>query len=143
MGRIVFGWPLLLTAHAVSTAVFLVLSIVAVATRPTLDAVFVGFCTTAFGIGFLGLLAGFVRALSASRYQDVSLIGVFFLGENAAPKKIRNGFLAILALQTLIAIGVAVQAPFSPLAFAVLVPQLGFGLLALHGGFLGVFPAKP
>ena len=142
MRRLVLGLPLFLFIGVASTIAFVGISIAALISQPIFEPAFVVFCSVAFLVGLVAFCAGFVSAISASRYQEISLFGVFFLAENAAPKKIRNQYAAVVVAQTIVGVAVAAQGLFSPLAFAALVPQLGFGLMAIHGGFLGEFPAK-
>lgn len=131
----------LVRADAVGTAAF-VLSATAAAVflRPTVQApavvvaggLFVGGCA-AFGWGFLA-------AVRRSRTETIELSSLFFLKESA-PAPVRRALLVLLAVQVVTAIVTASVRPFTSLAFGVLAPVWGLGLVTLWAGRYGRFPA--
>jgi hypothetical protein len=96
---------------------------------------FVGGCAT--------FLWAYAIALSRSRYETLTMAGVFFLADRVAPQRVTRGFRLLLAIQVVVALVVAGTRPFTALAFAVLVPMLGLGNMALWGARYGTFPPKP
>ncbi len=135
--------PILLKLNTALSLVFGVFSVVALWHRPSLDGAYVGFCLLVFLVGLIALVAALIIAISASRFKQISLAGVFFLGHGAADASTRNWFIGLLCFQTVVSIAVAVAAPFSSIVFAVLVPQVGFGLMGLQGALHGKFEPLP
>jgi len=82
-------------------------------------------------------------AIGRSRYEVVTMGGVFFLGDQVAPARVTRTLRLLLAAQVVVAVAVAAVRPFTALAFGVLVPMLGLGLMALWGARHGRFRAKP
>jgi hypothetical protein len=68
--------------------------------------------------------------------------GVFFPGSDVVPAPAVRVLRLCLLAQVVVAVAAAAVRPFTPAAFAVLVPMLGIGLMALYGARYGRFPAK-
>lgn len=96
-----------------------------------------------FAVGTGGLLWAYALGVSRSRTDAVSLAGLFFLGGGAAPPDVRRPFRVALAVEVAVVVAAAVARPYSEVAFGVLAPMFGLGLMATWGGRYGSFPPRP
>jgi hypothetical protein len=97
-----------------------------------------------FAIGTGALLWAYALGVSRSRAVVVTLVGLFFLGGGAAPPEIAKRFRIALAVEVVAVVAAAVPraGTESIVAFGVLAPMFGLGLMAVYGGRFGVFPAR-
>lgn len=112
-------------------------------------AVWTGLTPVAVAVDLVLFLAGcaifawaLVRAAGRSRDEVVSLGGLFFLAEGAAPRSVAVGLWVPVVVQTVVAVATAATRPFSEMAFGVLVPLFGMALLALWSAYHGDFPPR-
>jgi hypothetical protein len=133
----------LVRADVWATAVFAVVAAAAAVFPDVFVAPFVVVSLALFAAGCVTFLWGFLTGIGRSREEVVSLGGLFFLGGDVAPARVRRAFQVLLALQVIASVAAAVARPFTPLAFGVLVPMLGIGLMALWGARYGTFPDRP
>ena len=126
-----------------ATGVFAAVSLAAAALPDALQYVSVPLHLVLFALGCGAFLWAYAVAVGRSRYEVLTMGGVFFLGDRVAPDRVRRTLRLALAVQVAVAVAVAAIRPFTGLAFAVLVPMLGLGLMALWGARHGRFPAKP
>ena len=91
--------------------------------------------------GCLAFAWGFLVAIERSRTEEIELSSLFFLKESA-PAKVRQALLGLMTAQVVVAIVTASVRPFTSLAFGVLAPVWGLGIITLWSGRHGVFPAK-
>lgn len=124
------------------TAVFTVVSVAAAAVPDPLQYVAVPLDLVLFVVGCVTFLWAYAVAIGRSRYEALSMGGVFFLGGEVAPARVARTLRLALGVQVVVAVGVASVRPFTALAFGVLVPLLGLGLMALWGARHGRFPVK-
>lgn len=124
------------------TAVFAAVSVAAAVVPDPLQYVAVPLALVLFVVGCVAFLWAYAVAIGRSRYESLTMGGVFFLGEKVAPAPVARTLRISLAVQVVVAVGVAAVRPFTALAFGVLVPVLGLGLMALWGARHGRFPAK-
>jgi len=97
-----------------------------------------------FAIGTGAMLWAYALGVNRSRTDAVTLGGLFFLSEGAAPREVRRAFLVALGVQVAAAVAAASIRPFTQVAFGVLAPMLGLGLMAAWGGRYGTFgPREP
>lgn len=96
-----------------------------------------------FTIGTGVLLWGYARGISRSRSELVTLSGLFFLSGDVAPREVRTALRVAAAVQTVAVVSAAAARPYSEVAFGILAPMLGLGLMAAWGGRSGVFPDRP
>lgn len=91
-----------------------------------------------FAIGVVAFLYGYAAGVVRSRDEQVTLVGLFFLS-GTAPRVVRFRLRLALAVQTAVAVAAASIRPYTAVAFAVLAPMLGLGLMAAwaakHGSF--------
>ncbi len=130
----------LLRAAWAGTAVFAISAAAAVAVEDALI-VSVTVALVLFALGIVAFGAGFLRAVGRSRTEVVSLGGLFFLS-GSAPKAMQRQFLGAIAVQTMVALVTASIRPFTGLAFGILVPVFGLGLLTLWASRHATFPPR-
>jgi hypothetical protein len=124
------------------TSLFTLASVLAAVFPDALTVVSVPVALALFALGSLTLLWAYLAGIGRSRTQVVALGGLFFLGDDVAPARVRRALRALLAVQVVVAVAAAAARPFTELAFGVLVPVFGLGLMALWGARHGRFPAK-
>jgi hypothetical protein len=95
-----------------------------------------------FAVGALVLLWAFLRGVDRSREEEVSLAGLFFLAGGVAPAPIVAWLWGGLVVQVVVAVVTASVRVYSSLAFGVLAPVFGLGMLAVWGAVHGEFPRK-
>jgi hypothetical protein len=125
-----------------STGLFVVVSLLAAALPDTFMPVSVPVDLVLFAVGCGAFVWAYGLAIGRSRYEVLTMGGVFFLGDGVAPPEVSRLLRLTLAVQVVVAVAVAAARPFTALAFSVLVPVLGLGLMALWGARHGRFPAK-
>jgi K+-sensing histidine kinase KdpD len=95
-----------------------------------------------FGVGVVAFLGAYAIAVSRSRTDAVSVAGVYFLADDVAPRPTRIRFRLALAIQVVVAIVTASVRPYTSVAFGVLVPMFGLGLMGLWGAKHGRFAPR-
>jgi hypothetical protein len=126
-----------------TTGVFVLASALAAAWPDTFLPLSVPVDLALFAAGCAAFVWAYVLAIGRSRYETITMGGLFFLGEGVAPPDVTRLLRGALGVQVVVAVTAAAVRPFTALAFSVLVPMLGLGLLALWGARHGRFPAKP
>lgn len=122
-----------------ATALFTVVQVAAVVVpRGVVLATAVIVSLVFFALGCVAFLWGFLAGVGRSRDEPVTLAGLLLLQGTAAARP-RRILLATLAAQVVVALASAIARPFTPVAFGILVPMLGTGLLATWGGRYGQF----
>lgn len=111
----------------------------AVADRAGVDALE----TPAAAVALAGFVAGvvvwalaFARAVGRSRYDEIDLVGLFFL-QGTAPRPVQAHLLGSFAVALVVAGATAVDAPFG-----VLEPVLPLALAGWWGARYGEFPER-
>jgi hypothetical protein len=125
-----------------ATAVFTIVSALAAAVPDPVQYVLVPLDLVLFTVGCGAFLWAYAVAIGRSRYEALTMAGVFFPGDDVAPPQVARALRLALAVQVVVAVVVAAVRPFTALAFGVLVPMLGLGLMALWAARHGRFPAK-
>jgi hypothetical protein len=125
-----------------ATGVFVVASALAAAWPDTFMPLSVPIDLVLFVAGCGAFLWAYAVAVGRSRYETVTMSGLFFLGEGVAPPDVTRLLRGVLGVQVVVAVAAASARPFTALAFSVLVPMLGLGLMALWAARHGRFPAK-
>jgi hypothetical protein len=126
-----------------ATGVFVVASALAAAWPDTFLPLSVPVDLVLFAAGCGAFLWAYVLAIGRSRYETITMGGLFFLGEGVAPPGVTRLLRGAFGVQVVVAVTAAAVRPFTALAFSVLVPMLGLGLMALWAARHGRFPAKP
>ncbi len=94
-----------------------------------------------FAVGVVLFLYGYATGVVRSKDEEVTLAGLFFLS-HTAPAVIRFRLRLLLVVQTVAATAAAVARPYTAVAFAVLAPMFGLGVMAAWGAAHGSFFAK-
>ena len=81
-------------------------------------------------------------AIGRSRTDLIGMGGLFFLA-GSAPRAVQRSLWASLAVEVVVAVATAAARPFTPLAFGVLAPMFGLGVMGLWGAKFGTFPPRP
>ena len=127
-------------ASWVGTAVFAITAVAAVVTRSaTIVAAAVALGLFAAGIGLF--FWAYAVAVNRSRTDAIGIGGLFFLS-GSAPRVVRIRLSAALAAQVVIAVVSASIRPYTAVAFGILVPMFGLGLMGLWGARHGEFPPR-
>jgi hypothetical protein len=98
-----------------------------------------------FVIGTGALLWAYALGVSRSRTVVITLAGLFFLAGGAAPPDVRRRFWIALVVEIVVVVAAALirTAPeHGEVAFGVLAPVFGLGLMSVWGGRYGAFPRK-
>jgi hypothetical protein len=125
-----------------ATVLFVVVSVGAAIAPDPLERVSVPVDLVLFALGCGAFLWAYALAISRSRFEIITMGGVFFLTGGVAPKAVAFELRIALAVQTVVAVAVAAARPFTALAFSVLVPMFGLGMMALWGARHGTFPSR-
>jgi hypothetical protein len=125
-----------------ATAVFVVASALAAAWPDTFLPLSVPVDLVLFAAGCAAFLWAYAVAIGRSRYETVAMGGLFFLADDVAPPSVTQLLRTVLGVQVVVAVAAASVRPFTALAFSVLAPMLGLGLMALWAARHGRFPAK-
>jgi hypothetical protein len=126
-----------------ATGAFVVVSVLAAAWPDTFLPLSVPVDLVLFAAGCGAFLWAYALAIGRSRYETITMGGLFFLGDDVAPPDVTRLLRGALAVQVVVAVTAAALRPFTALAFSVLVPMLGLGLMALWAARHGRFPVKP
>jgi hypothetical protein len=126
-----------------ATGVFVVASALAAGWPDTFLPLSVPVDLLLFAAGCGAFLWAYALAIGRSRYETITMAGLFFLGDDVAPADVARLLRGALGVQVVVAVTAAALRPFTALAFSVLVPMLGLGLMALWAAAHGRFPAKP
>lgn len=94
-----------------------------------------------FGVGVIAFLYGYAIGVVRSAEEKVTLGGLFFLS-GTAPRVVRFRMRVALIAQVVIATGAAAIRPYTSVAFVVLAPMLGMGLMAAWAAKYGTFFLK-
>ena len=97
-----------------------------------------------FVAGCVAFLAAFAKAVSRSRTDAIGIGGLYFLAGEDTVEDRRNARIlqALFAAQIVVALATAAAKPFTSLAFGILVPVYGLGLMGLYGAYYGRFDAR-
>ncbi|MEO5841263.1 MAG: hypothetical protein ABIQ73_22560 [Acidimicrobiales bacterium] len=137
VGRRILSFAWLATAAFALTAI-------AAAISPSLflRVVAVTVALVLFGLGMIMFLIAYLRSIARSRYEVISVAGIYLLMGGVAPTPVRRSLYSALAVQVVVALATASARPYTSLAFGVLVPLLGLALCGLWSSVGGTFPPK-
>jgi hypothetical protein len=126
------------TADAVVTAVQLVAMVVAFFGSDSVrGAVAIG-CVVVFLAGATLFSWAFLIAAGRSRQEEVTVAGAFFLAGSITEDDRRWAYRFLIA-QSVIGLVAASADPYTAMAFGILVPMFGLGVIAFLGSAHGVF----
>lgn len=95
-------------------------------------------CSAVFVAGAALFTWAFTIAAGRSRTEDLTVAGAFFLAGSIGKPERRWAFGFLLA-QTIIGFAGAIADPYTTMAFGVLVPMFGLGVIAFLGSAHGAF----
>lgn len=97
-----------------------------------------------FAVGTAALLWAYARGITRSRTDDVTLAGLFFLSGDAAPDEVRRPLRIALVVEVVAVVVAASVRPYTVVAFGILAPMFGIGLMGAWGARHGRFgPRRP
>lgn len=94
-----------------------------------------------FAAGCVAFVLTLARAADRSRTEELHLAGIWWLS-GTAPTPVRRLLLGTFLLQVAVALVTAATRPYTALAFGVLVPVYGLGLIGLWAAREGTFPPR-
>ena len=133
----------LVRLDAIGTGVLVATSAAAAVAPDTFKLVDAAFAGVLFLVGTGALLWAYAIGISRSRTELVDIPGLFLLSGPVAPAPTRRTFRVVLAVQVVAVVVAASVRPFTEVAFGILAPMYGLGLMALWGARHGTFPARP
>jgi len=95
-----------------------------------------------FACGSVLFLAGYARAVERSRTEQVSVAGLYLLSGDVAPRRVKRLLLGLLVAQVVVALATAVARPYTTVAFGILVPMFGLGVIGSWAARHGWFPPR-
>jgi len=117
---------------------------VAAAARPDVfGVVHAGVSAVLFAIGTGALLWAYALGVSRSRTVLIGIPGLFLLAGDVAPAATKRQMRIALAVEVVAVVVAASIRPFSEVAFGILAPMFGLGLMGMWGGRHGAFPPRP
>ena len=125
-----------------STALLVLTSALAAIWPASMGLVHAAVSVGCFLVGCVLLLSAFATGVSRSRAEAVSTAGLFLLADDAAPPDVRRLLRGALAVQVVAVVAAASVRPFTEVAFGILAPMLGVGLMGLWGARHGQFPPR-
>ena len=132
----------LVRLDAIGTGVLVATSAAAAVAPDTFKLVDAAFAGVLFLVGTGALLWAYAIGISRSRTELVDIPGLFLLSGPVAPAPTRRTFRVVLAVQVVAVVVAASVRPFTEVAFGILAPMYGLGLMALWGARHGTFPAR-
>lgn len=123
------------------TGVFVATAVAATLSRAAFGGLAVGVALALFAIGTATMLWAFAIAVNRSRTEAIGIGGLYFLS-GSSPKAVRFRLRLALAVEVAVAIGTAAIRPYTSVAFGVLVPMYGIGMMGLWGARYGTFERR-
>lgn len=125
------------------TGAVLATSVVGVLLPDTFGVVHAGLSVVLFAVGTAALLWAYALGVSRSRTDLIGIPGLFFLAGDVAPASTRRQLRIAVLVEVVAVVAAASIRPFSEVAFGILAPMFGLGLMGVWGGRHGAFPARP
>jgi hypothetical protein len=132
----------LVNAVFVGTGVLVGTSVAAAAAPEHFQTLHAVYACLLFAVGTGAMLWAYALGVSRSRTDAVDVLGLFFLAGDVAPVDVRRPLRIALAVQIVAVVAAAAVRPFTPVAFGVLAPMFGLGMMGVWGGRYGAFPPK-
>lgn len=126
-------------ADQVVTAVQLVAMVVAFFGSDSVRGVVAIGCVVVFLVGAALFSWALIVAASRSRSEELTVAGAFFLGAGSTEKENQRWAYRLLTAQSVIGLVAASADPYTVMAFGILVPMFGLGVIAFLGSAHGTF----
>jgi hypothetical protein len=133
----------LVNAAFLATGAIVATSAAAAALPESLGVVHAGLSVVLFVIGTGALLWAYALGVSRSRTDLISIPGLFFLAGTVAPPATRRALRVATAVEVVAVVVAASIRPYTEVAFGILAPMFGLGLMGTWGGRYGEFPERP
>lgn len=125
------------------TGAVVAISVGAALLPDTFGIVQAGVSVVLFGVGTGALLWAYALGVSRSRTDLIGIPGLFFLAGDVAPTPTRRRLRIAVAVEVVAVVVAGSIRPFTEVAFGILAPMFGLGLMGLWGGRHGTFPPRP
>ncbi len=132
----------IVAASWVGTGLLAVTAIPAAIAPATFVAAAVVVSLVLFAAGTVAFLWAYFVAIGRSRTDLIGMGGLFFLA-GSAPRAVQRSMWASFAVEVAVGVATAAARLYTPLAFGVLAPMYGLGLMGLWGAKFGTFAARP
>lgn len=133
--------PLLRRSSVIVTAAQLIAIVIAFFSSDAVRNLVAVGCSIIFVVGAALFSWAFLIAAGRSREEELTVAGAFFLAGSVGAID-RRWALAALGAQTVIGVVGAAADPYTTMAFGVLVPMFGLGVIAFLGSAHGAFRVR-
>jgi hypothetical protein len=124
------------------TAAIVVTSVAAAAAPETFGPAHAVLSVVLFVVGTGAMLGAYALGVARSRTELVGIPGLFLLADDVAPPAIRRVLRGATVVQVVAAVAAASIRPYTEVAFGILAPMFGLGLMGLWAGRYGTFPPR-
>jgi hypothetical protein len=125
------------------TGALVATSAAAAAAPDTFGVVLAALSIALFAIGTGAMLWAYALGVSRSRTDLITVPGLFFLAGDVAPPSTRRALRVATAVEVVAVVAAASIRPYTEVAFGILAPMFGLGLMGMWGGRYGTFPERP
>ncbi len=132
----------LIQLDVAGTAAFVVTAVLQTIVLDSTRPIGVAVALVLFTVGCVLFLAGYARGVERSRTEELSVAGLYLLTGDVAPRQVKVRLLALLAVQVVVALATAVARPYTTVAFGILVPMFGLGVIGFWAASHGRFPPR-
>lgn len=133
----------IMNAVVLGTGALLVTSLAAAVAPDGFGMIHAGLSVALFAAGTGAMLWAYALGVSRSRAELVQIPGLFLLAGDVAPAAVRRPFHLALAVQVVAVVAAASIRPYTEVAFGILAPMYGLGMMAMWGGRHGTFAPRP
>ena len=133
----------LVNAVFLGTGALVATSVAAAISPSAFGAVHAALSIALFVIGTGAMLWAYALGVSRSRTERITIPGLFFLADGTAPRATRRALRIATAVQVVAVVAAASIRPYSEVAFGILAPMFGLGMMGVWGGRYGVFAPRP
>jgi hypothetical protein len=125
------------------TGALVATSIAAAAAPETFGNVHAALSIGLFVLGTAAMLWAYALGVARSRLELITIPGLFFLAGDVAPRATRRALRVATGVEVVVVVAAASVRPYTEVAFGVLAPMFGLGLMGMWGGRHGDFPERP
>jgi hypothetical protein len=133
----------LVNATFLGTGALVATSIAAAVAPDAFGRVHAALSVVLFVVGTAAMLWAYALGVSRSREELVTVPGLFFLAGDVAPAATRRALRIATLVEVVAVVAAASIRPFTEVAFGILAPMFGLGLMGVWGGRHGAFPPRP